>query len=248
MSGHSKWSTIKRKKGAKDAQRSKLFSKVLRELTVAARLGGGNPDGNPRLRLALLKAREVNLPSDNIKRAIQKGAGELEGVQYEEILYEAFGPGGVAILIEAMTDNRNRAVGEVRHALDRNGGSLGQPGTVSHLFATSGCITVDGDKIDEDTLMAAALDAGADDVRREGEVWEVLMAPAQLETVGKGLEGAGITATSAEIVRLPSTSIRLEGGKAQTMLRLMEALEDLDDVQRVYANFDIPESELAETE
>jgi YebC/PmpR family DNA-binding regulatory protein len=221
---------------------------VFNEFTVAARLGVGDPMGNPRLRLAMLKAREVNMPADNIKKAIQKGTGELEGVHYEEALNEAFGQGGVAILIETMTDNRNRAVGDIRHALDRNGGNLGQPGTVAHLFATSGFITVDAGKVDEDTLMGAALDAGADDVRREGDVWEVLTPPAQLESVAKALEAAGIATTSAEIVRLPNVSVRLEGSKAQAILRLMEALEDLDDVQKVYANFDIPESELAEAE
>jgi YebC/PmpR family DNA-binding regulatory protein len=245
MSGHSKWSTIKRKKGAKDAQRSKAFSKVIKEITVAARLGGGDPLGNPRLRLAIGKARAANMPQDNIKRAIQKGTGELEGVQYEEILYEAFAPGGVAVLIEVMTDNRNRIVGEIRHVLDRHGGHLAQAGAVSHLFATTGCITIDASKVAEDALMAAALEAGADDVRPEGDTYDVLMPPHDLERACKGLEQAGIAWESAEITRLPATSVPLEGAKAQAMLKLMDLLEDLDDVQKVYANFDIPDDEMA---
>jgi YebC/PmpR family DNA-binding regulatory protein len=248
MSGHSKWSTIKRKKGAKDAQRSKQFSKLIKEVTVAARMGGGDPDGNPRLRLALGKARAANMPADNLKRAIQKGTGELDGVQYEEVMYEAFGPGGVAILIETMTDNRNRTVGEVRHLLDRHGGHLAQAGAVSHLFATTGYITVDVTKAEEDALMAAALEVGAEDVRRDGEIFEVLTTPHDLEAVCKGLEAAGIQFESAEISRLPSTTVALEGSKAHSILKLMELIEDLDDVQKVYANFDISEDELAAAE
>jgi YebC/PmpR family DNA-binding regulatory protein len=245
MSGHSKWSTIKRKKGAKDAQRSKAFTKLIKEVTVAARLGGGDVNANPRLRLAVGKARAANMPQDNIKRAIQKGTGELEGVTYDEILYEAFGPGGVAILIEAMTDNRNRTVGEVRHVLDRHGGHLAQTGAVSHLFTTAGCISIEAGKVDEEALMTAALDAGADDVRGDGEAFEVITSPGSLENVCKGLEAAGIASESAEIARLPSTTVPLEGAKAQAMLKLMDLLEELDDVQKVYANFDISEDEMA---
>jgi len=245
MSGHSKWSTIKRKKGAKDAQRSKVFSKLIKEVTVAARMGGGDIEGNPRLRLAVTKARAANMPQDNIKRAIQKGTGELEGVHYEEVLYEAFGPGGVAILIEAMTDNRNRTVGEVRFVLDRHGGNLAQTGAVSHQFAIAGSITVEAAKVDEDTLMAVAIEGGADDVRSDGESFEILTPPAVLVTICKRLEEAGIAYESAEISRIPSLTVPLEGAKAQAILKLMDLLEDLDDVQKVYANFDISEDEMA---
>jgi YebC/PmpR family DNA-binding regulatory protein len=248
MSGHSKWSTIKRKKGAKDAQRSKQFSKVIKEITVAARIGGGDPNGNPRLRLAVAKARAANMPQDNIKKAIQKGTGELEGVHYEEVLYEAFGPGGVALLIEALTDNRNRTVGEIRHVLDRHGGNLAQTGAVSHLFSTVGYATVETAHVDEDRLLGVALDAGADDVRNEGDAWEVITAPAKLDAVIKALETAGIAYDNAEIARLPSTTVRLEGSRAQSILKLVDLLEELDDVQKVYANFDIPEEEMAGTE
>ncbi len=248
MSGHSKWSTIKRKKGAKDAQRSKQFSKLIKEVTVAARLGGGDPDGNPRLRLALVKARAANMPADNLKRAIQKGTGELEGVQYEEVVYEAFGPGGVAILIETMTDNRNRTVGEVRHILDRHGGHLAQTGAVTHLFTITGYITVDTAKVSEDALMTAALEAGANDVRQDGDLFEVLTVPQELEAVCKSLEKAGISIDSAEVSRLPATTVPLEGAKASSILKLMELIEDLDDVQKVYANFDISEDEMAAAE
>jgi len=248
MSGHSKWSTIKRKKGAKDAARSKVFSKLIKEVTVAARLGGGDLNGNPRLRLAVGKARAANMPADNIKRAIQKGTGELEGVHYDEILYEAFGPGGVAILIEAMTDNRNRTVGEVRHVLDRNGGNLAQTGAVSHLFTIAGSISVEAGKVDEDTVMAAALEGGADDVRSDGETYEILTPPGLLEAVCQALDAAGIVYETAEIARIPTTTVALEGGKAHTMLKMMDLLEDLDDVQKVYANFDISEDEMAQAE
>ncbi len=247
MSGHSKWSTIKRKKGAKDAQRSKMFSKLIKEVTVAAKLGGGDPDGNPRLRLAIQRARDANMPADNIKRAIQKGTGELEGVQYEEILYEAYGPGGVALLIEALTDNRNRTVGEVRHALDRRGGKLGGSGAVAHLFRTVGYIVIEG-SVDEDTVMTAAIEAGAEDVRSDGEFFEVLTQPEDLDSVSEKLQAAGLKFETAEVSRLPSTTVPLEGKAAQTMLQLMDALEDLDDIQKVYANFDISEEEMARAE
>jgi YebC/PmpR family DNA-binding regulatory protein len=245
MSGHSKWNTIKRKKGAKDAQRSKAFTKLIKEVTVAARLGGGDQNANPRLRLAVTKARAGNMPADNIKRAIQKGTGELEGVQYEEILYEAFGPGGVALLIEAMTDNRNRTVSEIRHVLDRHGGHMAQTGAVSHLFTTAGCIALDSATVDEDKLISAALEAGADDVRGDGDSFEVITPPPSLEAVCKALETAGLAYESAEIARLPSTTVPLEGAKAQAMLKLMDLLDELDDVQKVYANFDISAEEMA---
>ena len=247
MSGHSKWSTIKRKKGAKDAQRSKVFSKLIKEVTVAAKMGGGDPDGNPRLRVAVQKARSANMPADNIKRAIQKGTGELEGVQYEEILYEAFGPGGVALLIEALTDNRNRTVGDIRHALDRRGGKLATSGSVSHLFSTMGYIVIDA-SVDEDTLMTAAIEAGAEDVRVDGDLYEVLTRPEDLDSVSKNLQSAGLSFETAEVSRLPATTVCLEGKAARSMLLLMAVLEDLDDVQKVYSNFAISEAEMAKAE
>jgi YebC/PmpR family DNA-binding regulatory protein len=248
MSGHSKWSTIKRKKGAKDAARSKVFSKIIREVTVAARLGGGDAEGNPRLRLAMAKARDANMPADNIKRAVQKGTGELEGVHYEEVMYEAYGPGGVAILIETLTDNRNRTVGEVRHVLDRKGGKLAAAGAVSHLFTLKGYIAVERAVADEDTVMGAALDAGAEDVRTDAEGYEILTAPHDLESVAEKLKAAGLRYATAEISRLPATTIRLEGKQAHSMLQLMDALEELDDVQKIHANFDIPEEEMAKAD
>jgi YebC/PmpR family DNA-binding regulatory protein len=247
MSGHSKWSTIKRKKGAKDAQRSKVFSKLIKEVSVAAKLGGGDPDANPRLRVAIQKARDANMPADNIKRAIQKGTGELEGVQYEEVVYEAFGPGGVALLIEAVTDNRNRTVGDVRHALDRRGGKLATSGAVLHLFRTLGYIVIDA-SADEDSVMTAAIDAGAEDVRADGDVYEVLTRPEDLDSVSQKLQAAGLSFETAEVSRLPSTTVSLEGKAAQSMLQLMDALDDVDDVQKIYANFDISEEEMAKAQ
>jgi YebC/PmpR family DNA-binding regulatory protein len=248
MSGHSKWSTIKRKKGAKDAARSKVFSKLIREITVAARLGGGDLEGNPRLRLVVGKAREVNMPADNIKRAILKGTGELEGVSYEEIVYEAYGPGGVALIIETMSDNRNRTVGEVRHALDRKGGKLGSSGSVAHLFETQGYILIEAGAHSEDAVMATVLDAGAEDFRSEEGLFEVFTAPGDLHTVAEALGAAGITYESAEVARIPSMTVELEGKPAQMMLTLMDALEDLDDVQKVYANFEMSDEEMAKAQ
>ena len=248
MSGHSKWSTIKRKKGAKDAQRSRMFSKLIREITVAARLGGGDAEGNPRLRLAVGKARDANMPADNIKRAIQKGTGELEGVHYEEVVYEAYGPGGVALLIETLTDNRNRTVGEIRHVLDRRGGKLAATGAVGHLFALKGYIAVDRAAADEDTVMGAAIEAGAEDVRTDADGYEILTAPADLEGVVAQLKTAGLAYETAELSRLPASTVRLEGKTAHSMLQLMDALEELDDVQKIHANFDIPEEEMAKAD
>jgi YebC/PmpR family DNA-binding regulatory protein len=248
MSGHSKWSTIKRKKGAKDAARSKAFSKLIKEITVAARLGGGDIDGNPRLRLVVGKARDANMPQDNIKRAIQKGTGELEGVAYEEIVYEAYGPGGVAIIIETMTDNRNRTVGEVRHALDRKGGKLGNTGSVAHLFETKGYIAIEGEGLDEDSVMAAAIDAGAEDFKSEEGLFEVFTEPGELHTVAEALEKAGYKSSTTEIARIPTMTVELEGKNAQTMLSLLDALEDLDDVQKVYANFEMSDEEMAKAQ
>jgi YebC/PmpR family DNA-binding regulatory protein len=248
LSGHSKWSTIKRKKGVKDAQRSKMFSKLIKEITVAARMGGGDVDGNPRLRLAVSKARDANMPLDNVKRAIQKGTGELEGVSYEEIVYEAYGPAGVALIVETMTDNKNRTVGEVRHALDRKGGKLGSSGSVAHLFETKGYIAIEAAGLDEDTVMAAALEAGAEDFEAADGLFEVYTTPGELHNVAEAMQAAGIAYTNAEIARIPSMTVELTGKNAQTMLNLLDALEDLDDVQKVYANFEMSDEEMAKAE
>jgi len=247
MSGHSKWATTKHRKAAVDAKRGKIFTKISKELTVAARLGGGDPAANPRLRLAMEKARSVNMPADNVKRAIQKGTGELPGVAYEEVSYEGYGPAGVALLIEALTDNRNRTVAEIRHILGKHGGNLGENGCVAWIFETKGYILVDRKKTDEDTLMGAALDAGAEDLRTEdAENFEVLTDPADFEAVKEALGKAGIEPVSAEVTKLPKTEVRIEGEKeASQMIRLMEALEEHDDIQNVYANFDIPDALMA---
>ncbi len=245
MSGHSKWSTIKRKKGAADAKRGKIFTKLIREIATAARLGGGEPDSNPRLRLAMDKARAANMPKDNIARAIQKGTGGGEGEAFEEVVYEGYGPGGTAILLEVLTDNRNRTVGDVRHVLGKNGGNLGSPGCVSYLFETKGLISFDAQGLDTDALMEAALEAGAEDVTEGGESVDVVTAPSDFEAVKSALEGAGFTPVNAAITREPSTTVTLAGQDAETMLRLADALEDLDDIQAVHANYDISEEEMA---
>ena len=244
MSGHSKWSTIKRKKGAADAKRGKIFTKLIRELATAARIGGGDIDSNPRLRLVVDKAKSANMPKDNIQRAIDKGAGNTEGEQYEEGVYEGYGPGGVAILCETLTDNKNRTVGEVRHALSKNGGSLGQSGCVAYLFEKKGLVAFEAG-LDVDTLMEQALEAGAEDVVESEEVIEVVTAPGDFEAVRDALAGGGFEPANAEITMQPGTTVNLEGKDAETMLRLMEALEDLDDVQNVYANFEISDEEMA---
>ena len=245
MSGHSKWSTIKRKKGVKDAQRSKIFSKLLRELTTASRLGGSDANANARLRLAIVKARAANMPQDNIKKAIQKGAGELEGAVYEEIVYEGFAPGGVALLVDCLTDNRNRTVGDVRHVLDRHGGNLGQSGSVAHGFEIAGRIEVAATAADEDTVLAAALAGGALDVQRDGDGFEVRTAPADLDAVTQALAAAGIAIEGAEVTRVALNSIAVTGARARALLQLVDALEDLDDVQKVYGNFEIDAEEMA---
>lgn len=242
MSGHSKWSTIKRKKGAIDAARGRIFTKLIKEITVAARSGGGDPNSNPRLRTALLTARGQNLPADNIKKAIQRGTGELPGQAYEEIQYEGYGPGGVAILMQAVTDNRNRTVGELRHILSKNGGNLGENGSVGWIFSKQGLIEVDASAASEDQVMEIALEAGADDVKSEDGVHTVNCSPQAFEAVKSAFEARKIPMASAEIAMVPSTSVKLEGKEAQQMMKLMEALEDHDDVQNVYANFDIEES------
>lgn len=243
MSGHSKWHTIKHKKGAIDAKRGKLFTKLIREMTIAARIGGGDPDANPRLRTAVDKAKSVNMPADNIKRAIQKGTGELEGASYEEITLEGYGPGGVAVLVEGSTDNRNRTVSEIRHAFTKNGGNLGG-GSVAYLFKPKGYILIAASKVSEDKLMEIALDAGADDIKTEGDVFEVYTTQNAYEAVLKAIKTAGVEPDSAEVGKYADNQIPLEGQKAQQMLKLMEALEDHEDVQNVWANFDISEKEM----
>lgn len=241
MSGHSKWSSIKHKKGAADAKRGKIFTKLIKEITVAARMGGGDPDGNPRLRTAILAAKAENMPKDNIERAIKKGTGELEGVSYDEVTYEGYGPGGVALLIECLTDNKNRTVADIKHTLDRNGGSLGEPGCVAWMFEKRGIILFEKDRVDEEKLLETALEAGAEDVREEETEFEVTTAPSDFETVKKAFDDAGIVYSVAEISMVPKNTISIEGKKAEQMLNLMEALEDSDDVSNVYANFDIPD-------
>jgi YebC/PmpR family DNA-binding regulatory protein len=245
MSGHSKWATIKRKKGAADAKRGKLFTKLIREISTAARVGGPDPGGNPRLRLVMDKARAANMPKDNIERAIQKGSGTGDGAAWEQVVYEGYGPGGVAILLETLTDNRNRTVGEIRHVLSHHGGNLGASGCVSYLFEKRGLITLDREGLDGDALLEAALDAGADDVVEGRASIEVVTAPTKLEGVRDALVAKGFTPTSAETTMQPSTTVKLEGAQAESMLRLADGLEDLDDVQNVYANFDISEDEMA---
>jgi len=242
MSGHSKWATTKHKKAAIDAKRGKIFTKIGKEITVAARLGGGDPDGNPRLRTAVANAKSVSMPSDNIKRAIQKGTGELPGVAYEEITYEGYGPNGVAIIIEVMTDNRNRTVAEIRHTMEKLGKGMGENGCVSWMFHKKGYIVVARAKADEEKLMSLALDAGAEDLQTEDENFVITTPPNDFEKVKKALEDAGVPLEVAEVTMLPQTYVKLEKEKeAGQMLRLMEALEDNDDVQNVYANFDIPD-------
>jgi YebC/PmpR family DNA-binding regulatory protein len=245
MSGHSKWHNIRLKKGKMDAERGKTFTKLAREIIVAAKAGGGNPDANVRLRMAIQKARESSMPADNIKRAIQRGNGELEGANYDELTYEGYGPGGVAVLVEVLTDNRNRTVAEIRNQFSKNGGSLGEQGCVAWIFDPKGLISVPKDGVDEETVMMAALEAGADDVRVEEETFDVVTAPEELPAVRQAIEAAGLKYTLAEVTMLPKTTVRIEGKEAQQTLRLMDGLEDHDDVQHVYANFDIPESVLA---
>jgi YebC/PmpR family DNA-binding regulatory protein len=244
MSGHSKWASIKHKKGALDAKRGKIFTKIIREMSIAARIGGGDVASNPRLRTAVDKAKSVNMPADNIKRAIQKGTGELEGAMYEEITLEGYGPGGIALLIEGTTDNRNRTVSEIRHTLTKNGGNLGTAGSVSYMFKPRGYVAVAKEKVSEEKLMDLALEAGADDILGEGEVWEVYSTPNAHEAVLNAIKGAGIEPEESQIGKYADTTISLEGQKAQQMLKLVEALEDNDDVQNVWANFDISEKEM----
>lgn len=247
MAGHSKWAQIKHKKAQVDAKKGKIFTKIVKEISVAARLGGGDPEKNPRLRLAIDRAREVNMPSDNIKRAIMKGTGELPGTSYEEIVYEGYGPGGVALLIEVMTDNKNRTVSEIRHLLSKHGGSLGETGCVSWIFEKKGYILVDKKAVDEDTLLSVALDAGVDDLKNDEKEdnYEIIVPPDKLKEVKNAIEQAGINVSMAEVTMLPKNYVPVEGSVAEQMIKLMEALEEHDDVQNVYANFDMPEEAMS---
>lgn len=238
MSGHSKWHSIKHKKAAIDAKRGKVFTRIIRELTIAAKLGGGDEEGNPRLRTAVAAAKEANMPWKNIENAIKKGTGELEGVTYEEVAYEGYGPGGVAVLIEVTTDNRNRTTAEIRHLFSKYNGSMGAQGSVAYLFQKTGIIAVDK-SADEDKLMEAALEAGAEDVKAEDENFVVNTTPATLQVIREKLEEAGFKVLSAEVTNVPSTQKRVEGKDAETLLKLLNAFEDHDDVQTVSANFDI---------
>jgi YebC/PmpR family DNA-binding regulatory protein len=246
MSGHSKWATIKHKKGALDAKRGKIFTRLIKEISIAAKNGGGDPDSNPRLRTAILAAKSENMPADNIKRAIQRGTGELPGAVYEEFQLEGYGPGGVAVLLDINTDNRNRTVSEIRHAFGKNGGNMASAGAVAYMFHKKGDIVVPKSAIGEDDLMGVVLEAGADDLRDDGENWEVVTDPSAFEAVVDAVKKAGITPTSAEVAMIPQNYIKLEGQQATTMIRLVEALEDHDDVQSVHSNFDIDQKILEE--
>ena len=245
MSGHSKWATIKHKKGATDAKRGKIFTRLIKEITIAAKSGGGDPDGNPRLRTAILAAKAENMPADNIKRAVQRGTGELEGLSYDEITYEGYGPGGVALIVEVLTDNKNRAVAEIRHAFSKNGGNLGAEGAVAWMFSKKGVISIEKDEANEDKLMEIVLDSGAEDLNDEGEHWEILCAPTEFEAVTEALKAAKIKTQTAEITRIASTYTKLEGAQANSMMRLLEVIDDLDDTQNVYSNFDFDEAAMA---
>ena len=246
MSGHSKWSTIKHKKGALDAKRGRIFTRLIKEITVAARMGGGNAEGNPRLRAAVAEAKSNNMPADNIKRAIQKGTGELPGVAYEEKTYEGYGPGGAAVLINTVTDNANRTTSELRHLLGKHGGNLGEANSVAWIFERKGYIIVPKQGAQEDRLLEIILDAGGEDLKDDGESYEIFSPPEAFEAVRKALETSQVPFNLAEISMIPQNSVRLEGKKAQQILTLMEALEDHDDVQKVFSNFDVDDSEIQE--
>jgi len=239
MSGHSKWATIKHKKAAVDARRGKVFTKLIRELTSAARLGGGDADSNPRLRTAVAAAKTANMPSDTIQRAIKKGTGELPGEVYEEITYEGYGAGGVAILVDVLTDNKNRTVAEIRHLFAKHGGNLGESGCVAWMFARKGVITLNTNQIDEDTLLELVLEAGGDDVKTEVDVYEIVTAPEAFEDVRSALEQKELTLDVAEVTMMPQNTVPVEGKQAEQVLRLVEALDDQDDVRKAHANFDI---------
>jgi len=243
MSGHSKWATIKHKKAALDAKRGKAFTRLIKEIVIAAR-NGGDPDGNPRLRKAITDAKNVSMPAENIKRAIMRGTGELEGGQIDEIMFEGYGPGGAAVIVNVATDNRNRTVSEIRHVFSKNGGNLGEHNSVAWMFERKSQILIERDKAEEDQLMNIVLDAGADDLRDQEDNWEVLSPPENHEAVLQALQNAGIATASAEIALVPKNLVKLEGKNAQGMLRLSEALEEHDDVQSVYSNFDVDEKEI----
>jgi YebC/PmpR family DNA-binding regulatory protein len=246
MSGHSKWHSIKHKKAAADSKRGRIFTRLIKEMTAAARNGGGDPDANPRLRLAISTAKASNMPADNIKKAVMRGTGELPGIIYEDINYEGYGPGGVAIFMHALTDNKNRTVAEIRHVLSKNGGNLGETGCVAWMFDRKGYFVVEKTAADEEKLMELALGAGADDMREDGSNYEILTAPENFDAVRAALESANIATSAAEISMMPQNYVKLEGKNAQTMLKLMEALEDHEDIQNVWSNFDIDESEMQE--
>jgi YebC/PmpR family DNA-binding regulatory protein len=246
MSGHSKWATIKHKKGALDAKRGKIFTRLIKEISIAAKNGGGDPDSNPRLRTAILAAKSENMPADNIKRAIQRGTGELPGAVYEEFTLEGYGPGGVAVMLDINTDNRNRTVSEIRHVFGKNGGNMAAAGAVSYMFHKKGDIVIAKSAASEDDLMNIVLEAGADDLRDDGENWEVVTDPSAFEAVVEAVKKAGITPVSASVAMIPQTYVKLEGQQAGTMIRLVEALEEHDDVQNVHSNFDIDEKLLEE--
>ena len=248
MSGHSKWSTIKHKKGAADAKRGKIFTKVIKEITVAARIRGGDTDGNPRLRLAVQKAKEVNMPQDNVTRAIKKGTGELEGVQYEETSYEGYGPGGVAIFMEVMTDNKNRTVGELRATLGKNGGNMGENGCVAWMFEQKGFITVKTSEKCEDELLELVIDSGGDDMQTVDDHYEITTSVESFESVRKAVENGGIKTETAELTRIPQNMVNVDEKNCKSLLRLMDALEDHDDIQKVYSNFDITDELMATIE
>jgi len=244
MSGHSKWATIKHKKAATDAKRGKMFTRIIKEIMIAARGGGGDPDGNPRLRTAILAAKGVSMPSDNIKKAIMRGTGELEGGQIDEITFEGYGPGGAAVLVNVATDNRNRTVSEIRHCFSKNGGDLGAQGSVAWMFERKSQILIEKDEATEDTLMNLVLESGADDLKDDGDSWEILSAPELHEAVVAALAAAKIPTVSAEVAMVPKNLLKLEGKNATAMMRLNDALEDNEDVQSVYSNFDIDEEDL----
>ncbi|MDY0375949.1 MAG: YebC/PmpR family DNA-binding transcriptional regulator [Desulfobacterium sp.] len=241
MSGHSKWSTIKHKKGAADAKRGKIFTKLIKEITVAARMGGGDIDSNPRLRTAVVAAKAQNMPKDNLERAIKKGTGDLEGVNYEEILYEGYGPGGVAVLVECLTDNKNRTIADVRYIFSKAGGNIGTDGCVAWMFDKKGLISIAKEDSDENTLMEIALEAGAEDVKDEGDCFEIITDPADFDIVKEAVEAADIKIEMAEVTMIPQTQTSLEGKEAEQMVRFMEALDDCDDIQKFYTNADIPD-------
>jgi YebC/PmpR family DNA-binding regulatory protein len=244
MSGHSKWASIKHKKGALDAKRGRIFTRLIKELTVAARAGGGDPDMNPRLRTIIADAKSQNMPAENIKRAIRRGTGEEPGVSYEEAQYEGYGPGGAAIILDVLTDNKNRTVGEIRHLLEKHGGNLASANAVAWMFSKKGYIVIEKSKADEEQLLGAVLDAGADDLRDDGDTWEVLSAPEAFPAVNDAVKKLGIEPASAQVSMIPQNYVKLEGKVAQQMLKLMEVLDDQDDVQHVWSNFDIEEKEI----